>query len=507
MQLANQQETMMSNTDEIVTLFNIESIKALETAAIEQLGLTEEVLMERAGTAAYDVMPLFAAEADSFAIFCGAGNNAGDGYVLARLLSESGKVVIVYYLTEPDKLTGAAKLAAEKCITAGVEMIKADVLEIVCADVIVDAILGTGLTRDVEGYYAEIIECLNYNAELILSLDVPSGLDADTGTERGVCIAADATITFIGAKPGLFTNDGIENSGEVICNALGLPEEFVIDVPESALCVNKDYAEIMLNEPRRANAHKGHFGHVLIIGGNYGMPGATRLAAEAALCVGCGLVTVATRKEHIAAVVSGLPEAMCYGIDSAEELAPLIEKASVIVLGPGLGQDEWAKALWQMAIEADIPKVVDADALNLLADKPMKQGDWVLTPHPGEAAKLLGITSAEIQNDRFLASTALVEKYGGNVVLKGAGSIINCDKPEAPMLCRAGNPGMATGGMGDVLSGVIAGLIAQQYTLDIAAELGVYIHAHAGDCAAKEYGQRGLMASDLFEYIRESVDY
>lgn len=256
--------------------------------------------------------------------------------------------------------------------------------------------------------------------------------------------------------------------------------------------------------PRPREAHKGLFGHVLIIGGDYGMAGAVRLAGEAALRVGAGLVSVATRPEHISAIVSNRPELMCQPIKSANDLKPLLKKASVIVLGPGLGQSTWSKQLFKLALTSALPKVIDADGLNLLAKQPKKSKNWVLTPHPGEAARLLNISGDEIQNDRVNAAKHLQKKYEGVMVLKGAGSLV-CSA-NSLTICQAGNPGMSSGGMGDVLSGVIGGLIAQQLTLLQAAELGVCVHAYAGDLAAQRHGERGMLASDLMPYLRELMN-
>ncbi len=257
-------------------------------------------------------------------------------------------------------------------------------------------------------------------------------------------------------------------------------------------------------KPRSRDSHKGVFGHLLVIGGDYGFFGSVCLAAEAALRVGVGLVSVATRPEHAMTLSLGRPEVMCHGIQHVKDLAPLLTKATVVVLGPGLGQSRWAQKIGQSVLKSKKPLIMDADALNLLAKKPIRCAAWVLTPHPGEAARLLCTTSEAIQRDRLAAVIALQKKYGGVSVLKGAGTYIATEEGE-PMLCEAGNPGMATAGMGDVLSGVIGGLAAQGVPLASAAKLGVLVHAKAGDLAAKE-GERGMIASDLFPYLRQIVN-
>ncbi len=256
--------------------------------------------------------------------------------------------------------------------------------------------------------------------------------------------------------------------------------------------------------PRPRDAYKGDFGHILVIGGDYGMAGAVRMAGEAALRVGAGLVTVATRPEHVAVVSSMRPELMCHGISTAPDLKKLLTRATVIVLGPGLGQSNWSQELFHYAIIAEQPKLVDADGLNLLSKQPQKRDNWVLTPHVGEAARLLKVTGADIQADRLAAARQLWDRYGGVAVLKGAGTLIQ-SSGENPTICNAGNPGMATGGMGDVLSGVIGGLLAQRLSLQQAAELGVCLHATAGDLAAKE-GECGLLPLDLMPFLRKLVN-
>lgn len=257
--------------------------------------------------------------------------------------------------------------------------------------------------------------------------------------------------------------------------------------------------------PRTRNAHKGMYGHVVIIGGDYGYSGAVRLAAEAALRVGAGLVSVVTRPDIALTLNLARPEMMCHGVQSVKGLALLLKKATVVIIGPGMGVSTWAKKIWSFVLKSKKTLVVDADALNLLAAKPTQYVDWILTPHPGEAARLLKCTKEDIQEDRVAAIKKLQKKMGGVVVLKGAGSLVLA--PGEPLaLCDAGNPGMATAGMGDVLSGVIGGFLAQGLSLADAAKCGVLIHAMAGDLAAKE-GERGMLASDLFPYLRHLVNF
>lgn len=257
--------------------------------------------------------------------------------------------------------------------------------------------------------------------------------------------------------------------------------------------------------PRARDAQKGDFGHVLVIGGDYGMGGAVRMAAEAALRVGAGLVSAATHPEQAAIVSSARPEIMCHGIEKAAALSPLLEKCSVVVLGPGLGKSKWSRALFEMVLEYDLPTVLDADALNLLSEAPQMKHHWILTPHPGEAARLLQQDLKTVQMDRIESANALVNRFGGVVVLKGAGTIVQQENT-LPVICSLGNPGMATAGMGDVLSGVIGGLLAQHFSLLQAAKIGVLLHALAGDEAAKIHGERGLIATDLMVHLHRLVN-
>lgn len=257
--------------------------------------------------------------------------------------------------------------------------------------------------------------------------------------------------------------------------------------------------------PRARDANKADFGHVLIIGGDVGMGGAVRLSAESALRVGAGLVSVATHPEHVTLVSGACPEIMCHAIEKASALSSLLEKASVIVLGPGLGKSKWSRQLFELVLSVDLPKVVDADALNILSESPQTQHNWILTPHPGEAARLLQEDTETVQADRIESANALANRYGGVVVLKGAGTIVQMEN-ELPSICPYGNPGMATAGMGDVLSGVIGGLLAQHFSLLSAAKIGVLLHAIAGDEAAKINGERGLIATDLMPHLHRLVN-
>ncbi|MBS0350665.1 MAG: NAD(P)H-hydrate dehydratase [Proteobacteria bacterium] len=267
-----------------------------------------------------------------------------------------------------------------------------------------------------------------------------------------------------------------------------------------------NWQEIKLWFPKRnRDSNKSDFGHILVIGGDYGMGGAVRMAAEAAMRTGAGLVSVATQAEQLSIVSGPRPEIMCHSVKKSEELAPLFAKATVCVVGPGLGTSQWSRNLLSAIWQVPEPKIVDADGLNLLAENPHNDPNWILTPHPGEASRLLKCTVSEIQQDRIGSIQKLQKQYGGVVVLKGQGTLVY-DGSRSPKICPAGNPGMSSGGMGDVLSGVIGGLVAQGFTLTKAAQAGVLIHSMAADYAAKDYGERGLIATDLFPYLRVLVN-
>ena len=439
------------------------------------------------------------AGARNIAFMCGGGNNAGDGYVAARLARQAGLTVELHHLVEPTALTGEARHACDEAIAAGVSMINYDGQTLDGWDLIVDALLGIGLNGPVDGVWREAIEAINAADTPVIAADIPSGLNADDGVELGTAVRADATVCFIGLKRGMFTADGPDCCGRLVFSDLGVPHEVYGHLGGHASRL--DYAAVkQLLAPRARNSHKGDFGHVLVIGGDHGMAGAVRMAAEAAARCGAGLISVATRASHAASVAAARPELMCHGVEQANELNPLLDRASVVVIGPGLGQERWGRAMLARVLDCGLPLVVDADAINLLAVEPYFHDKWVLTPHPGEAARLLGCSTAEVQQGRFSAVASVVASYGGVAVLKGAGSVVEAMGRE-PAICSAGNPGMASGGMGDILSGVIAALIAQGMGLERAASVGVALHAEAADRAAQQ-GERGMLASDLLPQLR-----
>ncbi len=492
-------------------LYRAEDVRTMDRYAIDSLRIPGIELMRRAGAAALAAIRERWREARTLSAVCGAGNNGGDGYVVARLAHQLGWDVRVYPVAPPAGLKGDALTAYEDFRAAGGEILDFVPVDFEGAEILVDGLLGTGLDREVRGLYVEVIRAVNrYSARgaapgrpygRVVALDIPSGLHADTGTALGAAIRADLTVSFIGLKRGLFTGEGLEYSGEVAFADLATPPEVRHGVRPSAWLLPPWEQGL---PPRPRHAHKGHFGHVLVVGGEHGYTGAAHMAAEAAARVGAGLVSIATRQSHAPLLNLTRPELMCHGAEHRQQLETLLGRATVIAVGPGLSRSDWARELFETALAADLPLVVDADGLNLLAERPIRRDRWVLTPHPGEAARLLGVTSAEIQRDRFAAVQALQARYGGVAVLKGSGTLI-AGGDDVPAVCTAGNPGMASGGMGDVLTGVIAGLLAQGLDLFDAAVSGVRLHGAAGDDAAKT-GERGLLACDLMTPLRRLVN-
>lgn len=483
-------------------LYSVTQIRELERAAMEG-GLAGQVLMQRAGHAAWLTLQRSRPNAKRIDIVCGAGNNGGDGYEIARLANGIGRDVRVWQVGDvPASGDAAIAYALWRKAGGAVQPLRADSL--VKSEVIVDALLGIGLKRDLTDDLAAAVTAINQAREKgawVLAIDVPSGLDAGTGCIRGTAVRANKTITFIGNKVGLYTGDGVDCAGEIVLDTLNVRTQSEdVMAPLASL---QDHSDLSIWLPRRVrNSHKGTYGHVLVIGGDSGMSGAALLAGQGALRAGSGIVTLATRGSHALVLTPAQPELMCRRVETVDELMPLINRSTVIAIGPGLGQDGWGRALFARALVSNVPLVVDADALNLLADTSFKRDNWVLTPHPGEAARMLGVTTEEVQNDRPAAVAALQERYGGTVVLKGAGTLIQGGKLS---LCPYGNPGMAVGGMGDVLTGMIAACIAQGQPLELAANAGVLAHALAGDRAAAQ-GMRGLLPTDLLSELRTVVN-
>ncbi|PTQ89497.1 NAD(P)H-hydrate dehydratase [Agitococcus lubricus] len=475
-------------------LFTSQQIRDTEQRAFAD-GLFSEALMQQAGHAVFQTLTRRFPQAKRLIICCGAGNNGGDGYVLAYLAQQAGYQVSVIYTSPPKTHDAQTMLGRAQACGVKIEGWQQQAL---CADVIVDALLGIGLNAPVQGQLADLITAINNSACPVVAVDVPSGINADTGQVMGHAVRAHITVCFIGHKIGLWTGQACDYVGHIHLQSLNMPASYY---PSVAI---KKLTDTQLCFPKRAkDSHKGDFGHVLVIGGGEGMGGAVMMTAEACLRVGAGRVTVATHPEHVMPLLARCPELMVRGVQQPKDLLPLLTQVTVIVIGMGLGRNAWGQALWQAVQDCPQPLVVDADALYFLAQQPKTKTNWVLTPHAAEAGRLLAKPYQQIDNDRLNSLQALMTQYQGIVLLKGCGSLIG--HQQTIQLCPYGNAGMATAGMGDTLAGIMAGLISQfGFNLDIVAK-AVLLHALAGDEAAKE-GERGVIATDLFKHLRSLLN-
>lgn len=483
-------------------LYTAAQVRALDQAAIASHCPGGE-LMQRAGQAAYDLLRRRWPSAQRLTVLCGQGNNGGDGYVVARLARGDGLEARVLQLGDEGHLTPEAIQMREAWTQSGgtCEAFRALPRN---TDLIVDALLGIGLERPLIGDWAAAVQAVNAQRAPVLAIDIPSGLHADTGRVLGCAVRAMVTLSFIGLKQGMFTGAGPEYCGEIHFAGLGIPASLY--GREILAARRLDWSKTASQVPRRRrDAHKGDLGHVLIVGGAPGYSGAARLAGEGALRAGGGLVSVATHPAHAAMLNLGRPELMVAAITTPADLTPLLARATAVAIGPGLGQGPWGREFLPPVLAAGKPLVLDADALNWLAQHPSRREDWVLTPHPGEAARLLGCSPAEVQADRFSAARRLRDAFGGTLVLKGAGTLVMGGGRRPPGVCSQGNPGMASGGSGDVLAGMVAAFLARGLAADDAAEVAVCLHAAAGDVAARA-GEQGMLASDLIAAIRPTLN-
>ncbi len=493
-------------------------MRAIDRAAIEDLGVPGLTLMERAGGAVAEAAQAVCAPRGRIVVVCGGGNNGGDGYVAARLLRSAGRLATVVALVPPERLSGDARAAFEQAAGAGVpveDRLWLDRLEPAPGDVVVDAIFGTGLARPAEGAFAEVIRRigeLRAAGASVVAVDVPSGLSADTGRPLGACVSADRTVTFAFMKRGLLLHPGAQHAGQVEVADIGIPAEAASRVPVGAEVLTEAEARALL-PPRRADAHKGDAGRVLVVAGSPGKTGAAHLALCGALRGGAGLVTLAARAEVLPLALAGRPEAMSLPLAGAgplgrsdlESLLAAAGQVDALVLGPGIPRGpETASLLRALLDRTGLPAVLDADALNALAESPANlrglPPSLVLTPHPGEMARLIGGTIAQVQEDRIGTAAAKAREWGVTLVLKGAGTVV-ADPSSPPVVIPTGNAGMATGGTGDVLAGLVGALLGGGLASPAAARVGAWVHGRAGDLAALRHGQRGLLAGDLAESL------
>ncbi|WP_044612020.1 bifunctional ADP-dependent NAD(P)H-hydrate dehydratase/NAD(P)H-hydrate epimerase [[Enterobacter] lignolyticus] len=484
------------------TIWPADDLRRAEKEAADALGLTLYELMLRAGEAAFGVARAAWPDATRWLILCGHGNNGGDGYVAARLAQAAGVDVTLLALESDKPLPEEAAHAREAWLNAGGVIHSDDIEWPDAVDLIIDALLGTGLQSAPRPQVAALIARANAHPAPVLALDIPSGLMAQTGATPGAVIEATHTVTFIALKPGLLTGKARDVTGTLHCHALGLERWLDAQSPD---IIRLDASQLgRWLTPRRPTSHKGDHGRLVIIGGDSGTAGAIRMAGEAALRTGAGLVRVLTRLENVGPLVTARPELMVDEL-TPQSLDAALAWADVVVIGPGLGQQAWGKQALRKVESCRKPMLWDADALNLLAFNPDKRHNRVLTPHPGEAARLLNCSVAEIESDRLLSAHRLVKRYGGVVVLKGAGTVVAA-KAQPTAIIDAGNAGMASGGMGDVLSGIIGALLGQKFSPYDAACAGCVAHGAAADRLAARFGTRGMLATDLFSTLRRVVN-
>jgi ADP-dependent NAD(P)H-hydrate dehydratase / NAD(P)H-hydrate epimerase len=519
-------------------LVTADEMQKMDKKTIESFGIPGRTLMESAGRGAYAMLINTFPDIPSkrIGVIAGRGNNGGDAFVVARYLMEKNIHTTVFIIGSKSKISGDAKAnldLVEKLIkekkgssasdASLTEIISRDDLKInksklMHNDLFVDGIFGTGLNSDVRGIFKDIITMLNSSKSPVFSIDIPSGLSADTGKPCGVSINAAATATFAHPKPGHILHPGDKHTGELEVVDIGIPN-FVTDEfnPKLFLLEEKDIKTFF--PERNSESHKGNFGHVLILAGSPGKTGAAALASNAAMRCGTGLVTLGIPQSLNTSIEPQVTEAMTYPLpddgtgiltESAfEKIIELVKDKDAVAIGPGIGTDKKTKTLLEKLLETiDIPMIMDADSLNLIAKKPQilkkAKSDIILTPHPGEMARLASAATKEIQENRLQSARDFSDQFKITLVLKGANTIVSLPDQKA-YICPTGNPGMASGGMGDVLTGIIAGLRAQGFSSEDAATIGVFIHGSCGDMLAESIGAFGFLASDMVKAIPEAI--
>jgi hydroxyethylthiazole kinase-like uncharacterized protein yjeF len=517
----------------VIRLATAEEMRRADRRATERYGVPSLVLMENAGRGAAEVVArlLGPVPGRRVTIVCGKGNNGGDGFVVARHLAGRGAVVGVWLVGRAAEVRGDALVNLEAVRRAGLPLVEVGTPEALeglrrglrDADLVVDALLGTGVTGPVTGLVGAAIAALNEAGRPVCALDLPSGLSADHGRLQGPVVHARVTVTFGLPKLGLYLHPGAASAGQVELCDLGVPRAWLEEGVAAGMVEAADVAALLPARP--ADAHKGHYGHLLVVAGSVGKTGAAVLACRGALRAGTGLVTCvlpATQQPIVAAQVA---EAMTEPVaetgsqslsaKAVDRILELLARMDAVAIGPGVGlEPETQEAVRQLVHAVERPMVVDADALTALAGHLGRlrdaRGPRLLTPHPGEAGRLLGIGTGEVQADRLGSARRLAEESGAWVALKGAGTVVA--GPETPgdatpavTLNPTGNPGMASGGMGDVLTGLAGGLLAQGLSPAAALRAAVYLHGLAGDLAAEAGGQAGLLAGDVAEALPRAL--
>jgi len=509
-------------------LVTADEMRRMDGATIESFGLPGRVLMENAGrgATAFFLKAIYRQSTGPVGIAAGRGNNGGDGFVMARYLCQKGIPTTVFLFSPRDRIQGDASANLKLLDAMGVP-----VVEIVDEAAFeaqkslmdrqrfwIDAIFGTGLSSDVRGYFKAVINFINDLKRPIFSVDIPSGLNADTGQICGVCIRAQATATFGFAKNGQFTYPGRSLTGKLKVIEIGIPPH----VAETIGC--RQYlitADMLKNAfpPRPPTAHKGHAGHVLILAGSPGKSGAAAMAANAAMRAGAGLVTLGIPESLNPVLETMVTEPMTVGLPETDEgvldesacerVRSLIEDKRCLAVGPGIGTAAPTGRLLERLIEeSPVPMVIDADGLNLIAANPAVlsrcKTSVVLTPHPGEMARLCGLSTAQVQDDRIGHARDFAQQHKVHLVLKGAATVVA--RPDGTVFLNAtGNPGMAAGGMGDVLTGLIAGLIAQRLEISLAARAAVYLHGLAADLLERQKTPMGYLATEVMDTLPAAI--
>ncbi|MDE0681268.1 MAG: NAD(P)H-hydrate dehydratase [Candidatus Poribacteria bacterium] len=503
-------------------------MRQIDQDTIEGIGIPGIVLMETAGSAIVRAIEQHYPTYQRIGIFVGKGNNGGDGLVIARQLVHAGRDVHLFPVSPADSFTGEAEINLQiaKRLGLQIEFYGTGTVPTTLAscELFVDAIFGTGLRGTVREPIATVINAINSLDTPILSVDLPSGLDADTGNPLGICVRADRTVTIGLPKRGLLVHPGAEFAGKLEIVDIGFPEQ-VIDAQGIKVNWTTTTQALQWVPPRPPASHKGTYGRVLVVAGSTGMTGAAALASEAALRAGAGLVTLATPK-HLNPILEGLlPEVMTLplpetdagslSVSAASAILEFAEKTkSVLAIGPGLSQHSDTVLLVHQLVRENreralnLRMVVDADGLNALSQVPevisLLDREAILTPHPGEMSRLTSSSVPSLEADRIRTAQQFASEHNLTLVFKGAPTVTGLVNGDV-WINSTGNPGMATGGMGDVLTGIIAGLMAQGHSNETAAVLGVYLHGLAGDIAAEALGMHGLVASDVLKAVPKAI--
>ena len=486
-------------------IYPAQQVRAHEQAAAEACGLSLYQLMELAGQAVFEHIQVTYPDKRHWLVCCGKGNNGGDGWVVARLAHQQGLRVEIWTLCPPEQLSGDAAQAYRTYLDAGGPAPQIAAPQPWRGELIVDAILGNNVQGPVREPQLSAIDWINQQTEKVVSIDLPSGLAADSGATVPVAIQADSTITLVAHKLAPLTGAGRQLAGQITLASLTIQDAFArLAAP---VAQHFSWRDLPILPARSRHAHKGNHGHLLCVGSHRGMPGALALSGEAALRSGAGLVKLDSVAEHLPIYASRRAEWL---LGTEQDLSQDLSWMSKLLLGPGLGQSDWSSKLFEQCLQFitrnPLPLLIDADGLNLLADSPQTLShDCVLTPHPKEAARLLGCSVAQIERDRLQAAIDIARKYQAICLLKGAGTIIT--DGDQHFVCAGGNPGMAVAGMGDVLSGIIAGLMAQGLTAFDAALFGCAVHAEAADRIARNRGERGILAADLFDQLPVLINH